>query len=162
GLYPVGSPTARLCRASFKPCARSGRLCAGRSRSGAGGSDMIDYDTHARLADATAELMRSYAVAAAQTMAASAFQCLALWANMLGSAGRPAAPQVPRTASRNPFEAFWRFTPADWMPRAGFWPQNSWVPHAVPGFGWSPYTAWPAVADWSAWSRMYWPAWQMP
>jgi hypothetical protein len=120
---------------------------------------MLDYDTHARLAGATAELMRSSAVAAAQTMTASACRGLTLWSDMLRSTDRRPAPPVLRTAFANPFEAFWRFTPADWMPRARVWPQNPWLPHAVPGFGWSPYAAWPALPDWSAWSRMYWPAW---
>jgi hypothetical protein len=120
---------------------------------------MLDYDTHARLADATAELMRSSAVAAAQTMTASACRGLTLWSDMLRATDRRPTPEAPRTVAANPFEAFWRFTPADWTPRASVWPQTSWVSHAVPGFGWSPYTAWPALPDWSSWTRMYWPAW---
>jgi hypothetical protein len=118
---------------------------------------MLDYDTQARLADATAELMRSCALATAQTMTVSACRGLTLWSDMLRAPPRtPAAPAI-RTTSANPFEEFWRSAPNAWMSRA--WRPNSWLPHAMPGFGWTPYSVWPAPSDWSAWSRLYWPAW---
>lgn len=120
---------------------------------------MLDYDTQARFADATAELMRSCALAAAQTMAASTCRGLTLWSDMLRSPERRPAPRAIRMSSTNPFEVFWRFTPADWMPRASVWPQNYWLPSSALGLGWTPYGAWPAFGDWSAWSRVYWPAW---
>jgi hypothetical protein len=120
---------------------------------------MLDYDTQARLADATAELMRSCALAAAQTMTASACRGLTLWSDMLRSPERRPAPQAIRTSAAHPFEAFWRFTPADWMPKASVWPQSHWLPTSAPGFGWAPYAAWPALPDWSTWSRVYWSAW---
>ena len=121
---------------------------------------MLDYDAHARFADATAELMRSCAVAAAQTMAASACQGLTLWSDMLRSPERRPAPQAIRMGSTNPFEVFWRFTPADWMPKTNVWPQSTWPPSPASCQGWAPpYAAWPAFGDWTAWSRAYWPAW---
>jgi hypothetical protein len=120
---------------------------------------MLDYDTHARLADATAELMRSCAVAAAQTMTASTCRGLMLWSDMLRSPERRPAPQAIRAGSTNPFEMFWRLTPADWMPKAAVRPQSYWPPTSAPRLGWAPYATWPALPDWSAWSRVYWPAW---
>ena len=86
---------------------------------------MLDYDTHSRLADATAELMRSCAVAAAQTMTASTCRGLMLWSDLLRAPDRRPAPQAIRATATNPFEVFWRFTPTDWMPKAGVWPQGS-------------------------------------
>ena len=121
---------------------------------------MLDYDTHSRLADATTELMRSCAVAAAQTMTASTCRGLMLWSDLLRAPDRRSAPPAIRTTATNPFEAFWRFTPADWMPKASVWPQNYWLPGPASGLGWAhPYATWPAIPDWSAWSRVYWPAW---
>jgi hypothetical protein len=120
---------------------------------------MLDLDAHARFADATAELMRSCAVAAAQTMTASAFQGLTLWSDLLRRPEQRPAPQAIRATTTNPFEVFWRFTPADWMPKAGAWPHSNWLPGAASGFGWAPYAPWPAFGDWAAWSRVYWPAW---
>ena len=78
---------------------------------------MLDLDAHTRFADATAELMRSCAVAAAQTMTASAFQGLTLWSDLLRRPEQRPAPQAIRATTTNPFEVFWRFTPADWMPK---------------------------------------------
>jgi hypothetical protein len=121
---------------------------------------MLDFDAHTRFADATAELMRSCAVAAAQTMAASTCHGLTLWSDMLRIPERRSAPpQAIRTSIANPFEVFWRFTPADWMPKSSVWPQSSWMPGRASGFGWAPYAAWPTFGDWTAWSRIYWPAW---
>lgn len=120
---------------------------------------MLDYDTHARLADATADLMRSCAVAAAQTMTASTCRGLTLWSELLRAAERRPAPPAIRASSANPFGVFWHFTPAEWMPRASVWRQNHWLPTSAPGFGWAPYAAWTTLPDWSAWSRSYWPAW---
>jgi hypothetical protein len=113
---------------------------------------MLDYDTQARFADATAELMRSCALAAAQTMTASTCRGLTLWSEMLRAPERRPAPPAIRASSINPFEVFWRFTPADWMPKASVWPRSHWLPSPVSGFGWAPYAAWPA------WTRIYWPA----
>ncbi|HEU4377266.1 MAG TPA: hypothetical protein VFR73_01745 [Hyphomicrobiaceae bacterium] len=120
---------------------------------------MLDYDTQARLAGATAELLRSCAVAAAQTMTASACQGLTLWSDMLRPPRRPPAPAVMRASCANPFEVLWRFTPSDWMPKAGVWPQAAWVPSPALGLGWSPYAAWSALPNWSAWGRIYWQQW---
>jgi hypothetical protein len=120
---------------------------------------MLDYDTQARLADATAELMRSCALAAAQTMTASTCRGLTLWSDMLRVPERRPAPPAIRASSTSPLEAFWRCTPADWMPKASVWPRSIWPPSPVSGFSWAPYAAWPALADWSAWTRVYWPAW---
>ena len=94
---------------------------------------MLDYDTHSRLADATTELMRSCAVAAAQTMTASTCRGLMLWSDMLRAPDRRPAPQAIRTTATNPFEVFWRFTPADWMPKASVWPQGYAMRYWLPG-----------------------------
>ncbi len=59
---------------------------------------MLDYDTHSRLADATTELMRSCAVAAAQTMTASTCRGLMLWSDLLRAPDRrPAPPGDPHS-----------------------------------------------------------------
>jgi hypothetical protein len=124
---------------------------------------MLDYDTHARLADATAELMRSCAVATAQTLTASACRGLTLWSDMLRAppGQRPAARPVS-AAVANPFEAFWRCSPVDWLTKTNGWPHRAWVPGYASGpaaWGTAPY-AWPAFGDWTQWSRVYWPGWQ--
>jgi hypothetical protein len=123
---------------------------------------MLDYDTHARLADATAELMRSSAVAAAQTLTASACRGLTLWSDMLRSPPprRPAA-RSASGAVANPFEAFWRFSPGNWVTNANSWPHSAWLPgyaSSPAAWGGAPY-AWPAFGDWTQWSRLYWPGW---
>ena len=128
---------------------------------------MIDLDAHNRFTDATAELMRSCAVAAAQTMTVSACRGLTLWSDMLRTPVERRVSQLSRPAAANPFEVFWRFSPMDWMPKSGVWPQSNWLPSHTSGLGWSPYAAWgsspyaawPALGDWSTWSRLYWPSW---
>lgn len=127
---------------------------------------MLDFDAHTRFADATAELMRSCALAAAQTMTVSTYRNLALWSDMLRPSVEPRVSRLSATPA-NPFEAFWRFSPTGWMPKAGIWPQTHWPPAYTPGLGWTPYaawgqspfTAWPMFSDWSSWSRLYWPSW---
>jgi hypothetical protein len=124
---------------------------------------MLDTDTHARLADATAELMRSCAVAAAQTLTASACRGLTLWSDMLRSpAGQRPVARPASTGAANPFEVFWRFSPTDWWTKTSGWPQSTWLPSYASGpaaWGTAPY-AWPAFGDWTQWSRAYWPGWQ--
>ena len=66
---------------------------------------------HTRFADATAELMRSCAVAAAQTMTVSACRGLTLWSDILRPPDRLRVSQLSRPAAANPFEVFWRFSP---------------------------------------------------
>jgi hypothetical protein len=122
---------------------------------------MLDTDTHARLADATAELMRSCAVAAAQTLTASACQGLTLWSDMLRAPpGRRAVARPVNTAA-NPFEVFWRFSPTDWLAKANGWPQSTWLPsYASSPAAWGgALHAWPAFGDWTQWGRVYWPGW---
>jgi hypothetical protein len=123
---------------------------------------MLDTDTHARLADATAELMRSCAVAAAQTLTASACRGLTLWSDMLRAPPSQRAVSRPAsTCADNPFEVFWRFSPTDWLAKTNGWPQSTWLPSYASGpavWGVAPY-AWPAFGDWTQWSRVYWPGW---
>jgi len=123
---------------------------------------MLDADTHARLADATAELMRSCAVAAAQTLTASACRGLTLWSDMLRAPPSQRAVSRPAsTCADNPFEVFWRFSPTDWLAKTNGWPQSTWLPSygsSPAAWGGAPY-AWPAFGDWTQWSRIYWPGW---
>ena len=119
---------------------------------------MLDFDAHSRFADATAELMRSCALVAAQTMTVSACRGLTLWSDMLRPPGERATSRLS-SGTANPFEAFWRFSPVAWMPRAGSWPQSHWLPTPYGAWGQSPLMAWPVLSDWSSWSRLYWPAW---
>ena len=128
---------------------------------------MLDFDAHTRFADATAELMRSCAVAAAQTMTVSACRGLTLWSDLLRPSAERRVSRLSRPAAANPFEVFWRFSPMHWMPKSGIWPQSNWLPSYTSGLGWSPYAAWgsspyaawPMFSDWSTWSRLYWPSW---
>jgi hypothetical protein len=128
---------------------------------------MIDLDAHTRFTDATAELMRSCAVAAAQTMTVSACRSLTLWSDLLRTPVERRVSQPSRPIVANPFEALWRFSPMHWMPKSAIWPQSSWLPSYTSGLGWpphaawggSPYAAWPMFSDWSTWSRLYWPSW---
>lgn len=128
---------------------------------------MLDFDAHTRFTDATAELMRTCAVAAAQTVTVSACRSLSLWSDLLRTPVERHVSQPSRPAAANPFEVFWRFSPMDWMPKSGVWPQSNWMPSYASGTGWSPYAAWggspyptwPMFSDWSTWSRLYWPSW---
>jgi hypothetical protein len=128
---------------------------------------MLDLDAHARFTDATAELMRSCAVAAAQTMTVSACRSLTLWSDLLRTPAERRVSQPSRPVGANPFEAFWRFSSIDWMPKSAVWPQSNWLSSYTSALGWSPYaawgsapyTAWPTLSDWSTWSRLYWPSW---
>lgn len=128
---------------------------------------MLDLDAHSRFTDATAELMRSCAVAAAQTMTVSACRSLTLWSELLRTPVERRASQSSRPAATDPFEAFWRFSPMHWMAKSGLWPHSNWLPSYTSGLGWSPYAAcgsspyaaWPVFSDWSTWSRLYWPSW---
>jgi hypothetical protein len=111
---------------------------------------MLDFDAQAQLAGATAELMRSCAVATAYSMTTSAYRGLTLWSDMFR------VPDVRRTA--NPFETFWRLSPAGWLPKAQAWPiadLGAWNPYAAV---WkrAPYTSWTPFATWNAAS---WPGW---
>jgi hypothetical protein len=128
---------------------------------------MLDYDAHARLADATAELMRTCAIATAQTMTASACQGLALWSNMLRSPDQRPVTRPTGIGSANPLEVLWRFSPADWLAKGNVWPNSNWGASYAPGSAWPAYAAawarspcaWPTFSDWTSWSRAYWPAW---
>lgn len=126
---------------------------------------MIDLDAHAQLADATAELMRSYALATAQTMTTSACRGLALWSDMLRAPGPTSA---PARSTASPFDAFWRMLPTSWLPPGSpSWPQTPWQTYwmsgGMPAFGWTPYTsAWTSpwsAGNWATWTSRYWPTW---
>jgi hypothetical protein len=94
---------------------------------------MLDYDAHARLADATAELMRTCAIATAQTMTASACQGLALWSNMLRSPDQRPVTRPTGIGSANPLEVLWRFSPADWLAKGNVWSNSNWGASYAPG-----------------------------
>ena len=125
---------------------------------------MIDLDAHAQLAEATAGLMRSCALATAQTMTMSACRGLTLWSDMLRASGPRPAPA--RSIAANPFDAFWRMSPASWLP-AGTpsWPQSFWMSGSVPSFSWAPYagtwgTPW-SLGAWSGWTHSHWSSWSL-
>ena len=132
---------------------------------------MLDFDAHAQLADATAELMRSCAIATAQTMTTSACRGLTLWSEMLRAPVQRPGSASNRDTMANPFETLWRLTSAGWMPKVRAWPLDEWLPSSAPVMGWnpyaavwgrSPYAAWTPLADWSSWGHAYrWPTWTM-
>jgi hypothetical protein len=74
-----------------------------------------------------------------------------------------------RESIANPFEMFWRFSSAGWMPKAQAWPVSNWMPGNASLQAWNPYAAawgrspyasWAPLGDWASWSGpCYWPAW---
>ena len=122
---------------------------------------MLDYDTHSRLADATAELMRSCAVAAAQTMTASACRGLMLWSDML----RP--PEPPSGAAGDPRDLDQSLRGVLALHAGGLDAESQRLARSRLLAAGScarvsagrPMPLGPRFADWSAWSRVYWPAW---
>src|SRR5262245_41844679 len=120
---------------------------------------MLDLAVHARLAAATAEFTRCYALAAAHTMAGWACRGLGLWSDALRPSGRHPTWQArsPRAAG-NPLAGLWRLSPTDWMASVTAWPHATWLPGQASGLGWRPWAAWPLFGDWAGWSRFDWPA----
>jgi len=140
---------------------------------------MLDLKAQSELADATAGLMRSCALAAAKTMTASACQGLSLWSDLVRASAIPRArgwwsmapPAGPlRLApwlSPSPWTSVVQINP--WSPAmnpwSAIWP---WLPARFDGRAWAPYartwagpslTAWMPLAGWAAWNRAPLPIW---
>jgi hypothetical protein len=127
---------------------------------------MLDYKTQTQLVDATAAMLRSYLTATTNTLAASTWRGLSLWAEMVGvgaAASKPAAGRAP---------TLWP-SMSNWMsaPPAGAWQAWPWslagigkglapFAGAWPGQAFSPgFSMWSPMPDWSMWSRASLPMW---
>jgi hypothetical protein len=131
---------------------------------------MLDFRAHTQLVDATAQMMRSYALAATQTFTASACQGLSLWSELLRASGPGRMPSRGFGVAASPLEMFLRLSPAGWMwpAQARSWSPWPWMPGAAAGVSWTPFartwagpsfTVWAPLTQWTAWSRAPWPAW---
>lgn len=123
---------------------------------------MLDFRTQSQLVDATAAMMRSAAMATANTWAASACRGLWLWAELL-SGGHPRPGPQPQVASGGRGAGLWP-SMADWMvaPQLYAWPTWPWLSGGAAGMGlaWTPiarswpgpsFSLWAPLGDWRAW-----------
>lgn len=127
---------------------------------------MLDYKTQAQLVDATAAMLRSYLTATTNTLAASAWRGLSLWAEMVGVGAASCKPAAGRAPTLWPSMANWMSAP-----QVGAWQAWPWSlagnGEGVPAFagrwagpGTSPgFSMWAPMPDWGMWSRASLPMW---
>jgi hypothetical protein len=126
---------------------------------------MLDYKTQSQLVDATAAMLRSYIAATTNTMAASTWHGLALWAEMMGANATAGGRQV---AAKAP--TLWP-SMANWMtaPQPYAWPAWPWAASAKPAsMTFAPFTQtwlgpsfsmWTQMPDWGMWGKPSLPMW---
>jgi hypothetical protein len=128
---------------------------------------MIDYQTQSRLVDATAAMLRSYLTATTNTLAATTWRGLSLWAEMAGIG------LVPRWPAAGERPTLWPSALAGWMtvPRPYAWQAWPWsltgngmglapLAGAWSGRGFAPGLGiWAPMPEWGMWGRTPLPIW---
>jgi hypothetical protein len=131
---------------------------------------MLDYKTQSQLVDATASMLRSYLTASANTLAASTWRGLSLWAEMMGGDTTGRAPAAAKVPTLWPSMANLMMAPQPCVWPA--WPWQATGPAARHGF--APFTGtwpgpsfsvWMQLPDWGVWrksSLAIWNGWLAP
>jgi hypothetical protein len=130
---------------------------------------MLDFKAQSQFIDATAAMMQSCVAAATSTFAASAWQGLSLWSDLLRAANNPFSPPPERypywAGAPQARLSVWP-SPSNWlaMPQLTRWPAWPWLHDDRAVFmdmPWTPFadtwwlgpsfTAWAPLGDWTAW-----------
>lgn len=125
---------------------------------------MLDYKTQTQLVDATAAMLRSYLAATTNTLAASTWRGLSLWAEMMGANATGARPVAAKAPTLWPSMANWMTAPQPYV-----WPTWPWAasgkaasmpfaPFTQTWFGPS-FSMWTQMPDWGVWGRTSLPMW---
>jgi hypothetical protein len=125
---------------------------------------MLDYKTQSQLVDATAAMLRSYIAASTNTLAASAWRGLSLWAEMMGASATGGRPTAATAHTLWPSMANWMTAPQLYAWPAWPWPapgRSVSIPFAPFTRTWlgPSFSMWTQVPDWEMWSRTSLPMW---
>lgn len=125
---------------------------------------MLDYKTQSQLVDASAAMLRTYLTATTNTLAASTWHSLSLWAELMGVGSPRRAPAAATAPTLWPSMANWMTAPQFYA-----WPAWPWqVPGNTAGMGLAPFartwlgpsfSLWAPMPDWGMWGRTSLPVW---